>query len=672
LGLGIVAESGAQTGAAAGRDRVVYQASFYDAFAPRTALDMINQTPGFALIGGDAEEERRGFSGAVGNVLIDGRRLGAKSQSLEDVLGRVGAREVLRIEVLRGSEVAGDASGATVIANVIRTPTAGGGTWEAGFEFTNEHKPMPNGSFGWSGRKDSLEYSVGGKAFTHDHFNAGEMLITDGDGEPVARRREEIPHSHGDYALNGQIALPAAEGRLTFTGQVAYFDGEERFSMRTSQIPGDQIEFEDIPLNETNRSTEAGVTWERASAGWDINLTALATRKHDRWDVTSTLFDGDDLRTAEYFQDVDRRLGETILRGTFARDLNSSRFEFGAETAINTLDGEQELTEDLGMGPEPVALPNANLSVEETRGEAFMSHAWRMSGRWSLDSRLAVETSRLAFSGDTEQSVSLTYVKPRVQLTRQLGAHQLQMRVFRDVGQLDFNDFVSTAAFADDIVEGGNPDLRPQTAWAAEVEADFRFPREAALRVKLFKHFVDNVVDFVPVGPPGDQFDAPGNIGAGSILGAELSLRVPLEPMITGGTLNVSGLWQDSEVTDPTTGGKRGFSDFRENKLRAEYRQDLNAARFAWGMSIDASSTNEEYRLGEIDRFDDLDLFNVFVETTWIASMKVRLEAQSALAGAEDRDRMLYLPDRNGALAQRITGQYRPGRWWLVSVSSTF
>jgi outer membrane receptor protein involved in Fe transport len=246
------------------------------------------------------------------------------------------------------------------------------------------------------------------------------------------------------------------------------------------------------------------------------------------------------------------------------------------------------------------------------------------------------------------------------------------MRVFRDVGQLDFNDFVSTAAFADDIVEGGNPDLRPQTAWAAEVEADFRFPREAALRVKLFKHFVDNVVDFVPAGTPGDRFDAPGNIGAGSVLGAELSLRVPLEPMITGGTLNISGLWQDSEVTDPTTGGKRGFSDFRENKLRAEYRQDLNAARFAWGMSIDASSTNEEYRLGEIDRFDDLDLFNVFVETTWIASIKVRLEAQSALAGAEDRDRMIYLPDRNGALAQRITGHYRPGRWWVLSVSSTF
>ena len=119
-------------------DRVVYEAGFYHSFAPRTALDMINQTPGFALDANDGDEARRGFSGAVGNVLIDGQRLGAKSQSLRDVLGRVAAAEVLRIEVLRGSAIAGDASGAAVLANVVRTPTTGGGTWEMGFEVTDK------------------------------------------------------------------------------------------------------------------------------------------------------------------------------------------------------------------------------------------------------------------------------------------------------------------------------------------------------------------------------------------------------------------------------------------------------------------------------------------------------------------------------------------------------
>ena len=143
-----------------------------------------------------------------------------------------------------------------------------------------------------------------------------------------------------------------------------------------------------------------------------------------------------------------------------------------ARTPIKSVKTDQPvvaLTFDDGTGPAPVAVPKANLSVEETRGEAFVSHAWQIDPRWSLDSRLAAEISRLSFTGDTDQSVALTYVKPRVQLTRKFGKHQLQMRVFRDVGQLDFTDFVSTAQFADDVINGGNPDLRPQTAWAGEV-----------------------------------------------------------------------------------------------------------------------------------------------------------------------------------------------------------
>src|SRR4051812_36645265 len=58
-----------------------YAARWYQPFAPRTALDMVRQTPGFTLDEGDA---RRGLSGAVGNVLIDGRRPSAKEQTLEE------------------------------------------------------------------------------------------------------------------------------------------------------------------------------------------------------------------------------------------------------------------------------------------------------------------------------------------------------------------------------------------------------------------------------------------------------------------------------------------------------------------------------------------------------------------------------------------------------------
>ncbi len=79
------------------------------------------------------------------------------------------------------------------------------------------------------------------------------------------------------------------------------------------------------------------------------------------------------------------------------------------------------------------------------------------------------------------------------------------------------------------------------------------------------------MVDFVPVGEPGEQFDAPGNIGDGRIIGAEITARVPLKAVLPGAALNISGIWQDTDVKDPLTGRHRMFSDINENHLRVEF-----------------------------------------------------------------------------------------------------
>lgn len=652
-------------------DRVIYDAAFYAAFSPRTALDMIGQTPGFVLDAPD-EDERRGFAGAVGNVLVDGERLSAKSQSLKDVLARVPAGDVVRIEILRGAEVAGDASNATVLANVVRTRTSGSGTWEAGSEWTNQEAVSPYGSFGWSGRNESVDYSIGANVYTHDHDSTGVRELRDGAGTLLANRRGSNPHKEGTYSLNGQTSLPAGDGKLVLTGQAQSTDFEERFSQVATAPGGAPIESELAPYEEKTRTGELGATWQRPVGAWSLELVGLATRKKNSSDAEYYHSDANGVQDGAFDQRLDRDSGETIARGTFTRPLSRGQFEWGAEVAFNTLDGELSLTEDNGAGPVDVPVPNANLSVEENRAEAFASHAWRLDDHWSLDSRLAVETSRLEFSGDTEQSVSLTYLKPRVQLTRKLGPHQLQARVFRDVGQLDFNDFVSSAQLVDDFIQGGNPDLRPQTNWATELEADLRFSADMALRVRLFKHFLDDVEDSVPVGPPGNQFDAPGNIGEGHVIGAEVALRVPLTPVLRGGTVSVNGTWSDSSVRDPLTGVDREIGDSIARSVEVELRQDLNAAKVAWGLTYIASDPNTDYRIDEIDRFRELQRVDAFVETTAIAGYKLKLIAYNALSDTENRERRFYAPDRRGGLQSVETAHFRPGTWWLLTLSSSF
>lgn len=650
--------------------RVSYDAAFYSDFAPRTALDMINQTPGFVFDKGD--EDVRGFTGAVGNVLIDGERLSAKSQTLSDVLERVPAAEVVRIELLRGAEVAGDASGAAMLANVIRTRTANSGTWEAATEVTNQHEPAPAGRFAWSGRKETTQYSVGGNAYTHDHSNGIVRQATDGSGAPIAQSRGAFPHTNGEYALNGQVALPAAEGKLTLTGQAAYRNHEEDWWLTTTTPGGAQIEDETAPYEESTRSGEFGINWQRPLGDWGLELVALATRKQFESEVLYTHRDAADFQDLQSFQSVDQDSGETILRGTLTRALGRGRLEAGSEVALNTLDGSSDLTEDTGGGPISLDVPNANLSVEEKRGEAFVAFATPLGGAWSFDARLAAEFSRLDFTGDSELTEKLTYLKPRAQVTRKLGPHQLQFRVYRDVGQLDFTDFVSTAQLADGVISGGNPELRPQSAWAVEADTDLRFPGDAALRVRLFRHYLDDVVDFVPVGEPGAQFDAPGNIGEGTLTGVEMSLRLPLKAVLPGGTLSINATLLDSDATDPTTGADRDISEFIEDEVSAELRQDLPALKFAWGLSFESFSPDTDYKLREVDSFRQLRMLNAFVETTLIAGFKLKLAAESVNSDTEKRDRQYYEPDRNGLLAFREISHFRPGTWWTLTLSGQF
>jgi hypothetical protein len=459
-----------------------------------------------------------------------------------------------------------------------------------------------------------------------------------------------------------------AGGRLSFTGQVSYSRYHDDSTLLTTTTTGARVEDQDIPYTESDRVGEFGANYQRALGTWELEMDALLTRKRHRSHVSATRFDGDDGLDSVFTQDLERNSAESILRATLAREVNRGRVELGAEFAVNTLDGNSRLTFDDGGGPAVISVPNANLRVEENRAEAFLGRTMRLGAHWSLEARLVAEASRLGFSGDTEQSVSLSFLKPRLQLTRALGAHQMQLLVFRDVGQLDFTDFISSVEVADEFIDGGNPDLKPQSAWAAEVIGDFRLTTATALRARLFHHWLDDVADFVPVGPDDSRFDAPGNIGRGSLDGVELALRVPVKAL-PGGSFNLSGTAQRARVTDPLTHERRGISELVERQVKAEFRQDLQAARFTWGASFTGESAVTHWRLGETDRRGKSSSLDMFAETGVLQGFKLRLTLVSALGDPETRERRFYLPDRTGPRAGSEFGQRRPGHWWLLTVS---
>ncbi|HET9862004.1 MAG TPA: TonB-dependent receptor [Steroidobacteraceae bacterium] len=645
-----------------------YEAQWYQPFAPRTALDMVQRTPGFTL---DEGQSRRGLSGAVGNVLVDGRRPSAKEQTLEEILQRIPAAQVQAIEILRGAQTAGDASGQAVLLNVVRTPFTGQGVGSMGVEYAQQHRAMPNGFMAWTGRAHAVDYAVGAATYSLRRELPGTRELLDAAKDPSGTRRDASPRDFAEYTLNGESAFALGESRLRLTGQAHEERYHEDSTIDTFGPGGNFLESDFNPYTENRRNAELGGHLERSVGRWNLAGVLLLTRNRFESEVSSTHTGSAGVVESVYTQQLSRDSGESILRGTLARGIgDDGRIEIGTEIALNTLDAALIAAVQTGGAIYPLHPPNSNVRIEETRAESFVNYSWRIDERWAFDWSLAGEFSRLQFSGDSEQVVELAYAKPSLQLARSFGtAHQWRVRVFRDVGQLDFKDFVSSLSLSDERIEGGNPDLKPQTSWNVELAADLRPSADLALTLTAFHRWLRDTADFAPVGPPDELVDAPGNIGDGRVYGMQLTARVPLK-FLPGASLTFDGTRQFSRVTDPLTGRTRGISRFQDWQLKTALRQDR--PRYTWGLDYAHKSMTTAWLLQEIDRERASPSLDAYLEIPLCGGLRLRFAAVSLLGQPELRERWFHAPDRRGAFDHAELARRDPGTWYQLSISGNF
>lgn len=93
-----------------------YPSAWFARFRPQTALDMVRQLPGFRL---ENNTTTRGYGNALGNLLINDRRPAAKQDQPLDILARIPAELVERIELIRGPVRDIDMQGQSSLVNII-------------------------------------------------------------------------------------------------------------------------------------------------------------------------------------------------------------------------------------------------------------------------------------------------------------------------------------------------------------------------------------------------------------------------------------------------------------------------------------------------------------------------------------------------------------------------
>jgi outer membrane receptor for ferrienterochelin and colicins len=158
-----------------GSHREVYVPGDFARFAPKNALDMMNQVPGFSIV---EQDQGRGLGQANSNVLINGQRVASKSETIFDILRRITAARVERIELVDGATL-GIPGLSGQVANVIAT----GGEIGGRFEYRTVWRPSfakPSygaGEVSLSGSTSRLEWSA---AYSHGI----------GRGGPIPRFRE--------------------------------------------------------------------------------------------------------------------------------------------------------------------------------------------------------------------------------------------------------------------------------------------------------------------------------------------------------------------------------------------------------------------------------------------------------------------------------------------------
>jgi outer membrane receptor protein involved in Fe transport len=587
------AAAAAPEAAAPAQGVISYPQAFFAAQQPTSAADMLGRLPGFSL---DTGDNIRGFEGGGGNVLIDGQRPSSKTDNLWDILNRLPASQVERIDLIRGGAPGIDMQGKAVVANVIRKS---GGGFRGAVAFANNHVYDGRNMYGLrlelSGGKDRRSWEMSAR-FGHGNDDGGDYgpeLRIAPNGALLRRSQVESEADGGQRALTGAYELPALGGRLKVNGRLF----EDKFKFEEDNIhlipAGLGTEFTDDVYRLTQ--DEVGGSFKRA-LGAKTNLELIGLRQGGRRRVTSAFRSPDGTSRFALSRESEEILGRAVVKYQWDPKLS---FEAGAETALNTQDSETGLTID-GVA---ITLPAAAVQVEEARSEVFLRGAWRPSANWSFDAGVRYESSRITSDGDVVLEKTLRFIKPRLAASWQATpTRQLRLSVERTVGQLNFGDFTASSSFnTGSGVSAGNPDLNPEQAWVGEASLEQRFWGAGAL-VLTARHFeLSDTIDQGPVFLGADVFDRPTNIGGGTKDELSANLTLPLDRIrLKGAQLKAEGSWRKSKVTDPTTGVARGISNLRPLQWSVTFNHDLPHWRMSYGANLYGGWSQTSYRFDAI------------------------------------------------------------------------
>ncbi|MGB7373813.1 MAG: TonB-dependent receptor plug domain-containing protein [Pontixanthobacter sp.] len=650
----------------------VYEPEYFERFAPRNALDMVSQIPGFVVRGGGGG---RGLGQANENVLINGERLTSKSDSARDQLGRIPASNVVRIEIIDGTAL--DIPGLTgQVANIIiaQSGITGQFEWEGALRTTAVDPE-------WYGGEISLSGSVGALDFTlalennNNRFGAtGPIIFTDGTGARIETTRAvftgafDVPRVSGafgyDFGSDVKANLNLSYGRSYFT----------RFVTERRNITGSGLVLrDDLRTGGTPEYEISGDITVPLGTG---SLKLIGLEAYDEELSDSVIIDTVNATGAAT---GDRFLrsggdGERIGRFEYRWPMLGGDWQVSGEAAFNRLERVSGLFELAADGSfTEIDFPEGTGGVTEDRYEVILAYSRQLTSTLALQAAAGGEYSQLKQTGSGANTRTFQRPKGNISLAWQpQSGLDVSLEVLREVGQLSFGDFLANVSLGNNTQNAGNNQLVPQQSWGVDVEINKQLGQLGSTTLTFQQRWIEDYIDLILLAGGGE---ARGNIASArsSELGWNTTIRLDTLGW-AGGQID----WEIdlflSTVRDPLSGRNRAFSNAGDIDIEVDYRHDIPGSDFAYGAGLNYEHRQPSFRLSEttVD-FEGPTFANIFIEHKDVFGLTARATYANILGGRERTVRTVFNGPRTAGQVEFIEDRnLRIGPIFRVSVAGNF
>lgn len=629
-----------------------YTPDYFARFAPRTALDMVNQIPDFAL---SETSDNRGLGQASQNVLVNGERVSGKTNDARTTLQQISATSVERIEIVDGATL-GIPGLTGRVANVVAHSRA----MHVQFHWDSQYRrhvpdQLTVGGISMSGRIGASDITL---SLSNDdglrRGGRGPETVRDGNGLITLTRLEHDVFRKDQPRLTGTLSRRWSDGSIlnfNLSGERLIFSG--RFDALATPADGSVQSRELFVDRQREWRVEGGGDYQFGIGSGKLKLILLQSfgRNPTTGTFTELSFAPGAVRTGDRFsQSADS--GESVLRAEYSWSAGGADWQVAAEGAYNFLD----VTSDFAnLQPDgsflSVPLPGGNSFVDEWRGESQITRSWQLAPRLAAQLSVGAEVSKIRQT--SAGGLSRQFIRPKglASLTwTPNSSTTVNASLERQVGQLSFYDFAAAVDVQNGTANAGNVNLVPEQTWHLKAEVTQSLGTLGSVTIGGYSDWVTDIVDRIPISATQESV---GNLPSARRMAVTFSGSLLFDRLgMRGLRMNFNGEFIRSRVTDPITGLRRRISNDGYRSWLVELRHDIPRSDIAWGAEIFNDYPTPIFRLNQTFHSHlTKPVTQIYVEHKDLLGLTVRAGLRNLLNTSDDISRTAYVNRRDGPVA---------------------